>query len=141
MIYPNYRVSVEIYLVKDNKALICKRVPKSDVNPGTWSPSAGKVRYTEIPLDAVVREAKEELNLDVKVTKELHCRAVTLISGEEEAYRLLYSYQVEQLNDKQEIMLNDEHTEYQWVSKEDLDLPDYSSLYKKQKEIIKEILK
>lgn len=140
MTYPNYRVSVEIYLKKADKAIICKRVPKSSVNPETWSPSAGKVKYTEIPTDAVIREAKEELGVDVKIVKELHCRAVTLKSQNSDAYRLLYSYLVEQTDDSQKIELNDEHSEYKWISLEDIDAPEYSSLYEQQKTILKQIL-
>jgi ADP-ribose pyrophosphatase YjhB (NUDIX family) len=140
MPYPNYRVSVEIYLKQNDKTLICKRVPKSDVDPGKWSVSAGKVKYDEIPTDAVIRETKEELNLSVRIIEELDCRAVTLKVKGKDAYRLLFSYLVEQVDESENIILNDEHTECRWVTKEEIDNAEYCTLYDKQKEIIKQIL-
>jgi len=128
--YPNYRVSVELIIKKDNKILVGKRSDISGVNPGAWSFPAGKVKYTEIPKDAVLREAKEETAFDVKIISELDCRTAIIKKHDEEAYRLMYTYLVEPQGD-QELILNDEHSEFKWLSKEDVYSEEYQQFLPK----------
>ncbi|MCP4355052.1 MAG: NUDIX hydrolase [Proteobacteria bacterium] len=132
--YPNYRVSVELIIKKDNKILVGKRSTSTDVNPGNWSFPAGKVKYNEIPKDAVLREAKEETAFDVKIISELNCRTATIKRGEEDAYRLMYTYLVEPQGE-QELILNDEHSEFKWLSKEDLFSEEYKQFLPKHTSI------
>ena len=51
----------------DGKILILKRHPKSRTDPNTWELPGGKVEEGEFFDDALVREIKEETNLDCKV--------------------------------------------------------------------------
>lgn len=51
----------------DGKILILKRHPKSRTDPDTWELPGGKVEEGEFFDDALVREIKEETNLDCKV--------------------------------------------------------------------------
>ena len=118
--YPNYRVSVEAVIKKNGKILLAKRAEDAMVAPGAWCLPAGKVKYTEIPLDAVVREAKEELAIDVKVLKESFCRSAIIKNGTEDAYRLIYTYIVEPVNCLEEIKIDSEHSEIAWVSKDEI---------------------
>jgi 8-oxo-dGTP diphosphatase len=57
--HPNYRVSVEIILKKNDKILLTKRSEKVSVAPGVWNVPAGKVKFHEIPIEAAFREVKE----------------------------------------------------------------------------------
>ena len=135
--YPNYRVAVEAILKKDNKVLLMKRADDCEVAPGVWSVPAGKVKYEEIPIDGVIRECKEETGFDVKVIKEVDCRAFkTVISGQE-AFRLVYSYHVELLDEtKDELKISKEHSDYEWITKSDINNPKYNSLIQELKDII-----
>ena len=51
----------------EGKILILKRHPKSRTDPDTWELPGGKMEAGEFFDDALVREIKEETNLDCKV--------------------------------------------------------------------------
>lgn len=141
--YPNYRVSVEAILRLDGKVLIARRADDCDVAPGVWNVPAGKVRYDEIPVDAVVRECREEIGIEVSVVREIDCRACTILVRGEEAYRLIYTYLVEPAREisPDSIRLNDEHTRYAWVDRQSIDSPEYDTLSPKLREIIAAVLR
>lgn len=138
--YPNYRVSVEILLEKDHKIFLAKRADDCHVAPGKWNVPAGKVKYTEIPTHAAVREAKEETKLDVEVVKEVGVRAYSFPLDGKEAYRLVYTYLVKNLDEAKEPILDDEHSCGEWVSLEQLEDEKYRSLDLQLKEYIKSVL-
>ena len=56
-------------IIKNEKGeiLILKRHPKSRTDPDTWELPGGKMKKGEFFDDALVREIKEETNLDCKV--------------------------------------------------------------------------
>lgn len=137
----DYRVSVEIVLLKNNKVLLAKRSAQASVAPDCWSLPAGKVKFEEIPVEAVLREAKEEVGLDVEIMREVHCRALKIKKSGREAYRLIYTYLVKQKNEEQDICLNDEHSEYLWVDAVALKEQKFSSLLPDVKEILEKLLK
>lgn len=72
--YPNYRISVEIILLHEGKVLLTKRAPHCKIAPNVWNVPAGKIKYDEIPIQGMYREAKEEINLDVELLEELSVR-------------------------------------------------------------------
>lgn len=51
----------------NGEILILKRHPKSRTDPDTWELPGGKIEAGEFFDDALVREIKEETNLDCKV--------------------------------------------------------------------------
>jgi 8-oxo-dGTP diphosphatase len=56
-------------IIKNNadEILIVKRHPKSRTDPEMWELPGGKVEQGEFFADALVREIKEETDLDVEV--------------------------------------------------------------------------
>ena len=56
-------------ILKDGKYLIAKRA--KGVDEGCWEFPGGKVEPNESQVDAIIRELKEELEIDVKVIKYL----------------------------------------------------------------------
>jgi len=113
------KVSVSAVLIKDNKVLLGLRNGKS--NPGFWEFPGGKLEYRESPLSAVVRETKEETNLDVKASKDLGYRNVLI---NDKHYLVLY-YFVEMLNDSEDYNNNepDKHSEFLWFDLDNLPSP------------------
>ena len=59
--------TVQIYLEKDNKYLMLYRnKKKNDMNQGKWLGVGGHIEEGETPLQAIIRETKEETGLDLK---------------------------------------------------------------------------
>ena len=64
----DYGLTMRGIIKNDNdEILILKRHPKSRTDPDTWELPGGKVENGEFFDDALVREIKEETNLDAKV--------------------------------------------------------------------------
>lgn len=61
----NFRVAINLVLMQDNKVLLMRRA-NTGWNDGMYALMGGHVEDAENPIDAVVREAKEELGIDVK---------------------------------------------------------------------------
>lgn len=57
-------VSVHLILVKDNKILLMKR-KNTGFADGFYSMPAGKLEVGESVIDAIIRETKEEINIDI----------------------------------------------------------------------------
>ncbi|HHW69556.1 MAG TPA: NUDIX domain-containing protein [Tenericutes bacterium] len=60
--------SIHVWIMNSkNEILVQKRSPKKETLPNLWAISiAGHVRSGENSVEAIIREAKEELNLDIK---------------------------------------------------------------------------
>ena len=52
-----------------NEVLLLKRSSSSGTEPGTWSRPGGQVEHGEIAEEAVKREIKEELGIDIEVMR------------------------------------------------------------------------
>ncbi|MHB1957272.1 MAG: GNAT family N-acetyltransferase [Sulfobacillus sp.] len=120
-VYPNYRLTVEIILVHQGRFLLTRRKYPDGMLSDVWGFPAGKVKYEETPLQALDREAQEELNLRVELIKELEVRTGRLTINGSAAYRLFTSYLVRPENDDiSSLCLNEEHRDYRWMALEDL---------------------
>jgi ADP-ribose pyrophosphatase YjhB (NUDIX family) len=127
--HPNYRVSVEIILMHEDKILLTKRSTEAVFAPGVWNVPAGKVKFNEIPAEAAIREVKEETNMDLEGLKEIHVRTFEGQTVSEPIFRLIYTYVVN-VSDQQlkNFQLNEEHSESRWVTREELHSKDFDSL-------------
>ena len=95
---------------KDEKFLIAKR--GKGVHEGIWEVPGGKVEKEESNEEAIIREIKEELELDVKVVKYL----MSITDFDEEEIQVhAYLCEIE----GGQIHLN-AHTDMKWVSVSDL---------------------
>ncbi len=103
-----------------DKFILIKRTKikrgKPNSSPEYWDIPGGMVEDGELPQDAVVRETKEEVNLDVKVGRILH-EDSNYDQGKDTIFtRLVYLCEV-QNNDVSDIVLQeDEHSEYRLIS-------------------------
>lgn len=137
MSYPNYRISVELIFEHEGMILLTKRSEHSKVAPGVWNVPAGKVKYEEIPVEAVHREALEETGLRLQKIKEISVRNQSWISQSEKVYRVIYTYVVQAENeDYSKLELNDEHSEFKWISREDLQYEEYATVHPELKRIM-----
>ena len=61
-----YSISVHVWLLEEDKLWIQQRSNEKKMFPGLWEQSGGGVMSGEISLEAVKRETKEELGLEIK---------------------------------------------------------------------------
>lgn len=105
--------------------LIVKRHPKSRTDPEMWELPGGKVEKGEHFSDALIREIKEETNLDVSVgdfaeaiqNDYMHKRTVQL---------MMYLENVEG-----EVKISEEHTDWMWIDLDEIRRLEISTSLKK----------
>ncbi len=105
-------------LTKDNKVLIAKR-RSTDKLANKWEFPGGRVEIGETPEQCLMREMKEELDIEVAVGE---CLAENVHNYEHGTIRLL-AYRTCLLNGE---LHNKVHEEYKWVSLDQLELFDFA---------------
>lgn len=96
----------------DNEILILKRHPKSKTDPEMWELPGGKVEKGEHFTTALVREIKEETNLDADVGD--FCEAVQNDYMHKRTVQVIMYLE----NIKGEVKISDEHTDWMWAGLE-----------------------
>ncbi|MFA4872183.1 MAG: NUDIX hydrolase [Patescibacteria group bacterium] len=98
------KIAVSALVMKDDKFLLLKRRH----SPYKWGPPAGRVREGETFIEALVRETKEEANIEIKVLMPID---VWCGNHENEAISSV-SFACEY--DSGEIKVSEEHSEAKW---------------------------
>ncbi|MGE0792608.1 MAG: NUDIX domain-containing protein [Candidatus Woesearchaeota archaeon] len=112
------KITVAGLLIHNNNVLIVKRSEKEDFLCGYYELPGGKVDFNEHPEEALIREFKEETNLNI-IPKEIY-RVFTYISHEKQRHTIELVYLVE-LNDKIEnLKLSEEHNDFKFISLDEL---------------------
>lgn len=99
---------------KDGKYLLLKRAPHSKNFPKMWDFAGGKHNLGETSLESVVRETKEETNIDIKPGEEIKTEEYN--NGK---YELIFHYFIPSAM-LGELKLSNDHSDFIWVSKEKL---------------------
>ena len=110
------RLIIHAVLLSNNQeVLIIKRTENQSVYPGYWDIPGGTLESGELPLEGLKREVKEETNLDIgKASLFFHTANIDK-SKNKLFVRLIFLATYKGSN----IILNpNEHTEYQWITKE-----------------------
>ena len=100
---------VAAIIEKDGKYLISKRSTELRNYSGYWSPICGEVEKGESQTEAVERESKEEVNLDIKA-KDKICEYVTNDNSGK-----LHWWTTEILSGEAKVV-SDELAEIRWVT-------------------------
>lgn len=99
-----------IFLNSQQEILLLKRAPHKKWYPNCWDTVAGKIEKGESPEEALKREILEELSIDrFDVLKKE--REYLYQDGDHQWLVHLFLCQFPQ----KDIVLNEEHTEHQWV--------------------------
>lgn len=109
-----YGLTMRGLLKKDDKILLLRRTPESRTNPHRWELPGGKVDPGEFFDEALIREYKEETNLEIKIGDLLdsiqedfsHKRTVVII--------------MEVIAISGEIKISDEHVDWMWATLDEL---------------------
>ena len=122
----SYGLTVRGIIKNDsNEILIVKRHLKSRTDPEMWELPGGKVEKGEHFADALVREIKEETNLDAEVGD--FCEAIQNDYSHKRTVQLMMYLE----DVRGDVEISDEHTEYMWASIEKIKTLNVSTSLKK----------
>jgi 8-oxo-dGTP diphosphatase len=111
------KVSVAGVLLFREKVLFVRRSKEEGFLPGVYEIPGGKVMFGESPEETIVREFKEETDVNVIPGELLHIRSYMSKEGEQHNIEVFFSVRT---NDAEpEVVLSKEHEEYLWVSAEE----------------------
>ena len=120
-------VAVAMIVTDDEKVLLGKRARTRDFKPGIWEIPAGRLEHGEASEYAILREGKEELNLELKPVGLVDA----CVFDRKGQNLLLLNYTCDIVGGVPKCSA--EHEELRWVTKEEaISL----LLYPKQKEVI-----
>ena len=106
-------------ILKENKILVTQRSEKMSL-PLKWEFPGGKIEKNETEENCLLREIREELNLEIKILKRLESQC---FNYETVSIRLI-PFIAKFVHG--EIVLT-EHKSYQWLNKEELKSLDWAS--------------
>ena len=110
----NFAAGIHILVLKQDKYLFIKRNLDDEDDPGCWDLPGGGIDSGEQPLDAAIREAKEEAGINVLIGKILKTGTMPFHGGWSiEIY-------VEGIYKSGEVVLSEEHSDFIWVTKEEI---------------------
>ena len=113
-------ISIDILLKKDNKVLLGKRENKPA--QGYFFSTGGRINKNETINNAMIRIAKNELNIDLKFTPEFigifeHFYDDSIYENVSTHYvNIAYEYEAEEIPN----LPTDQHSEYKWFTIDEL---------------------
>ena len=103
---------------KDRKYLLIKRSKIKrglpNVYPSYWDIPGGSVEENELPREAALREAIEEVNQKLRINKIIHEDSQFDASKDTVFTRLVYAGEI--LEERNFILDPEEHTDFKWIS-------------------------
>jgi len=114
---------------QQGKALILQRNENEDIYPGMWELPSGKREFFESSHDTLIREIKEETGLDVEIIQPCSVFEYKIEKPNEVRDSTQINFIV--TSNTSEVKLSEEHQNYAWVSKDDIDKYEMSDETKK----------
>ncbi len=108
-------------LMKDNKVLVIQRSQREEFLPGYYELPGGKVDFGEDPTEALAREFKEEVDLNVQIGSPYHTFSYISENGNRHTVEILYKVRLSDEANQQEIKLSEDHNDSKWIGIEQLD--------------------
>ena len=103
---------------KDGKYLLIKRSKIKrglpNVYPSYWDIPGGSVEENELPREAALREAIEEVNQKLRINKIIHEDSQFDASKDTVFTRLVYAGEI--LEERDFILDPEDHTDFKWIS-------------------------
>lgn len=103
---------------KDGKYLLIKRSKIKrglpNVYPSYWDIPGGSVEENELPREAALREAMEEVNQKLRINKIIHEDSQFDASKDTVFTSLVYAGEI--LEERDFILDPEEHTDFKWIS-------------------------
>ncbi len=114
---------------KQGRVLIIQRSDNDDIYPGMWELPSGKREFFESSYNSLIREIKEETGLDVKIIQPCSVFEYKI----EKPNEIRDSTQINFIATSEitEVKLSEEHQNYAWISKDEVDKNGMSDKIKK----------
>lgn len=103
---------------QDNQLLILKRTKDTDVFHDSWDVPGGKVENDDSLYDSLVREIKEETNMELMNIITILTTSRFRGDKQDSPWIFRNTYLVEA---KGEVKLSSEHSKYKWISTAEID--------------------
>ena len=130
-----FYVAVGALIEKEDQYLVLQRSPEKDVGAKLWEFVTGRLEEEEDPAIGVLREVKEEVDLDVEVIMPINTSF--FYRGSREYPMVFIVFWCRYL--KGEVKLSWEHTKYKWVSLDEAINNEKLGLFRKGFTIIKKL--
>lgn len=111
-----FKLAVHAFIERNGKILVVRRSLNDNFMPGFWDTPGGSLDFGEDPFKALIRETKEESNLDIEIGKLLYCH--NEVYGQNHWFALVYDCKI--VGDEKIILDPNEHEEYRWVTRQEL---------------------
>lgn len=112
-------ITTSALVAKDGKILIAKRAETKSFRPGGWELPGGSVEFGEPAQEAVKRELKEELSIDIEVGEPAFCFSYV---PEPKLHAIEVDFFATMVNPNQEIRLNKkDHSDFKWITEEEIE--------------------
>ncbi len=113
---PFQKIAAHGLIKKDDKYLLTLRSPVNDYKPNEWDIPGGSIEIGETADGALIREIREETDLEVKIIKPVFVCSELQKSGRHQFWIV---YECDYLSG--EVKLNpDEHSEYRWLNTKEI---------------------
>ena len=106
-------------VTRDNKILILQRHKDEDIYPNMWELPSGKRDLLEPSETSLIREVKEETDLDVKIIIPLSVFDYQIEKTDEIRDSTQINFLVTPTSDKN-VILSDEHQALAWITEEEI---------------------
>lgn len=130
-------LGAEVWIINsDNKILIQKRSKQKILSPNVWAMTGGSVLLGENSKETIVREAKEELDININASELKLIAKFKIDNLWVDTYILKHDYDIKNMK-----LQKDEVTDVKWVTWEEVDnLVTEGNFMKYRWEIIKNLL-
>lgn len=109
-------VGQKVLIKKDGKVLMCKGRDFDTL----WDFPGGRIHKNEKPAQALVREVKEELGVDIEVGKPLYTCASNISKSNIPRYYIVFEGKIKN-PDARFTLASDEIKEVRWVGESEVD--------------------
>jgi 8-oxo-dGTP diphosphatase len=130
-----FYVAIGALIEKEDQYLILHRSPDKDVGANLWEFVTGRLEEEEDPSLGVLREVKEEVDLDVEVIMPIHTSF--FYRGSKDYPMVFIVYWCRYLQG--EVKISWEHTEYKWISLEEAIKSEELHVFRKGFETVKKL--
>ncbi|MBA4544269.1 MULTISPECIES: NUDIX domain-containing protein [Thermoactinomyces] len=102
------------FIYHQGKTLIVERSSRETFLPGYYELPGGQVNFGEDPGDALKREFREEVDLNVEVVKPYKVFSYLSENGNRHTVEVVFLVRL--ADDPANIRLSEDHSAYQWIS-------------------------